>query len=524
MHSKFIHLVIIMLLALSCSKDEIGKTLSGLDRVIQNTDKYHLEYENELKMLRAGFDEAETDSLKWNSAYGMYNKCYHNSLDSTYIWLGQMERFASTDRQRFRTSLCNMLLQVVRLNDRTGLDRWASIERDSIPDNDMYTAYLSAGISMYYQLYKDDASPGVRDSLQALRKEYLSVKRDDSPFYNMKIEAQYCRENGEIDKALAMFLAIFPEEGKANDRASTAYNIAVLYGMKNMDAERIEWLVKSAENDIMSSSRDYLSLYELALILYDRKMYALANRYIERNLADAFDGKFSSRYFNSGKAYLVITKAEQEKTRVMTLYLTVMVVCLSVFSVVIFGLLLYVLRQRSRLREAHEKVSRINAELKDANMRLADANKIKDSYVIRYMELSLKYLERLDEFRHEMRSVARANGSEEAMKMLRSPVPMYKEYDNYYKIFDETFLGIFPDFVEKINALLKDEARFPHPKGNVLPTELRILAAIRIGITESGKIASFLKCAPPTVYTYRTKMRNSAVCPKDEFEMLIRKI
>ncbi|MDE5891195.1 MAG: hypothetical protein K2H10_09325, partial [Bacteroidales bacterium] len=73
-----------MLLALSCSKDEIGKTLSGLDRVIQNTDKYHLEYENELKMLRAGFDEAETDSLKWNSAYGMYNKCYHNSLDSTY--------------------------------------------------------------------------------------------------------------------------------------------------------------------------------------------------------------------------------------------------------------------------------------------------------------------------------------------------------------------------------------------------------------------------------------------------------
>jgi hypothetical protein len=45
---------------------------------------------------------------------------------------------------------------------------------------------------------------------------------------------------------------------------------------------------------------------------------------------------------------------------------------------------------------------------------------------------------------------------------------------------------------------------------------------MRLGITESGKIATFLKCAPATIYTYRTKMRNAALCNKDEFENKVR--
>ena len=101
---------------------------------------------------------------------------------------------------------------------------------------------------------------------------------------------------------------------------------------------------------------------------------------------------------------------------------------------------------------------------------------------------------------------------------------MYQEYDNFYTIFDETFLGIYPDFVQKVNALLREVARFPVPTTRVLRTELRVLAAIRLGITESGKIASFLKCAPPTVYTYRAKLRNSAICDKEKFEDLVREI
>ena len=100
---------------------------------------------------------------------------------------------------------------------------------------------------------------------------------------------------------------------------------------------------------------------------------------------------------------------------------------------------------------------------------------------------------------------------------------MYREYDAFYRIFDETFLGLYPDFVNKVNALLREECRFDVEDG-VLTTELRVLAAIRIGITESGKIAKFLKCSPNTVYTYRTRMKRMSLCPKDEFEGRIARI
>lgn len=104
------------------------------------------------------------------------------------------------------------------------------------------------------------------------------------------------------------------------------------------------------------------------------------------------------------------------------------------------------------------------------------------------------------------------------MRKLRSPSDVDRDYRDFYRIFDETFLGIFPDFVEQVNALLEEPARFPVRADRTLPTELRILAVMRLGITDSGRIAGFLNCASATVYTYRTKLRNSALGSRSDFE------
>lgn len=91
-------------------------------------------------------------------------------------------------------------------------------------------------------------------------------------------------------------------------------------------------------------------------------------------------------------------------------------------------------------------------------------------------------------------------------------------YNEFYRIFDETFLGVFPDFVEDVNSLLREEARFSLSNKKELSTGLRILAVIRLGITDSGKIAQFLNCAPTSVYTHRSKIKKQALCPPEEFE------
>lgn len=110
------------------------------------------------------------------------------------------------------------------------------------------------------------------------------------------------------------------------------------------------------------------------------------------------------------------------------------------------------------------------------------------------------------------------------MRKLRSPSDVDRDYRDFYRIFDETFLGIFPDFIEQVNALLEESARFPVRADKTLPTELRILAVMRLGITDSGHIANFLNCASTTVYTYRTRLRNSALGARNEFEKQVRLI
>ena len=155
---------------------------------------------------------------------------------------------------------------------------------------------------------------------------------------------------------------------------------------------------------------------------------------------------------------------------------------------------------------------------------LTDANIIKENYVFRYMALSVKYLERQDEFRHSLLQTVKEDGLPAVRRRSSSPTESYQAFKAFYRIFDETFLGIYPDFVRRVNSLLKEDCQIPEPKGKTLTTELRILAAIRIGITDSGRIATFLKCSPATVYTYRTKMRNWAAFTKEEFEERIKKI
>ena len=86
------------------------------------------------------------------------------------------------------------------------------------------------------------------------------------------------------------------------------------------------------------------------------------------------------------------------------------------------------------------------------------------------------------------------------------------------------FLGLYPTFVSDFNALLKDEEKIILKPDALLNRELRIYALLRLGITDSGKIANFLRCSTSTVYNYRTKMRNKAAVDRDEFENEIMKI
>ena len=133
----------------------------------------------------------------------------------------------------------------------------------------------------------------------------------------------------------------------------------------------------------------------------------------------------------------------------------------------------------AQLQAKNDEMQAKNDHIREINGALVDSNRIKDRYVCHYIDLSVHYIKQIDTFRREVCRVARNKGVDELVRWLNTSQAVSGEYAKFYQSFDSSFLDIFPQFIEQVNALLQPESRFaPRPDAS-LTTELRILAAIR---------------------------------------------
>ena len=142
----------------------------------------------------------------------------------------------------------------------------------------------------------------------------------------------------------------------------------------------------------------------------------------------------------------------------------------------------------------------------------------------RFMNLCSVYINRLDTYRRMVNKKISAGQMEELLKMVRSREVLDAGLKELYDNFDTAFLHLFPDFVDKFNDLLQPEERIVLRKGELLNTELRIFALIRLGIDDSSQIAEFLRYSVNTIYNYRAKVKNKARISREDFEMRLMQI
>ena len=172
-----------------------------------------------------------------------------------------------------------------------------------------------------------------------------------------------------------------------------------------------------------------------------------------------------------------------------------------------------------RLSRANRRIGDINESLQQSIGKLKEANDIKDSYMGRYLSMFSNHIGSLERYRSSLRVVAKTMDLKEIQQALKSDEFIDAERESLYQEFDRAFLGLFPDFVAQLNALLQEDKRIGlNLSEGKLSNELRIFALIRLGVNESAQIAQFLKKSPSTIYNYRVKLRNAAFCPNQEFE------
>ena len=541
--------VILILLAIAfpgllCAKDNksTDALLREIDGLVKNRRTYGVEKETRITDLKRLLAEAASDEQRYGFCGRLFDEYRAYNLDSSFVYAQRKEELAH--RLNKQDYLDDSAMNMAEVMGTTGMYKEAlellgKIDRKTLPD------YL---YGYYYHLYRTIYGlMGDYAVTEKAKKEYyrmtdlyrdslLQVNVSDSLGHAL-VMADKCIVHARYDEAIDMLMEYYRKPSLDDHaQAMIAYTVSEGYRLKGDKQGQKHYLALSAIADLKSAVKEYVSLRKLASLVYEEGDIDRAYNYLKCSLEDATLCNARLRTLEISQVFPIIDKAYQLKTERQQREMKISLICISLLSVFLLAAIFFVYKQMKKvaaarrevvdtntlLQELNEELHDSNSQLKEMNHTLSEANYIKEEYIGRYMDQCSTYLDKMDLYRRSLNKIAAAGRVEELYKAIKSSQFLDEELKEFYANFDVTFLQLFPNFVDEFNALLTEPMQ-PKP-GEQLNTELRIFALIRLGITDSTKIAQFLRYSVTTIYNCRTRVRNKALGEREEFEAKVMKI
>ena len=528
----------------AATNNVVDSLLSQLDQVIQNRPVYIEQKEKKLNDLRKALRQRISDENRF-TLLGEYLDEYrsYNTDSSLYI---SRERYQVALRMKNKEHQDNALMNTAEIMGTAGMykeaiDLMQNVHINQLPD-ELHPYYYHIYRTVY-GLMADYAVTEQEKKLYAeitdkYRDSLLLVNKDNLLVYTLIQSDQY-NVRGEFENAIQLLTDYLAGQiDNVHDVAICAYTLSESYRLKEDTEKEKEYLILSSIADMRSAVREYISLRKLAVLLYQEGDIDRAYSYLKLCMDDAVFCNARLRILEILQIFPLINDAYQQKTEKQQEQMEWALVSISLLSIFLLIAIFYVYKQmkrvaaarhevvdaNKRLKELNEELHRYNLQLKEANHIIAENSYLKEEYIGRYMDQCSVYLEKMDNYRRSLGKIAASGKVDELYKHIKSSKFIDEELKDFYANFDNTFLQLFPTFVEDFNALLADGEQI-YPKANErMSTELRIFALIRLGITDSVKIAQFLRYSVTTIYNYRTKVRNKAAGDRDLLEQEVMKI
>ena len=539
---------------------ELEEIFSKLDEMILRREEYRGMKEERIRMLQKQFNNQVSieESFYVNKLF--YEEFYVYNADSAMAYADKNLDIALQLKRKDWEYVWKINKSF--LLSATGLLKEAEDELKSVPvkelSGDVLTDYYGQMVYLWshFGQYTGSQSENVQrsylDKERMYRDSVYSVVKPSHPLY-LWYKGCYFQYQGEDEMR-----KVIPELTQVLDSASletrydamNAYILGSIYrDLGDMD-NYMKYLAYSSMADITSCNKDIASLEELGTFLFSLGDIDRAYSYINYCLQNALFYNNRVRIMGISGIIDQINGVYQEHMRQQGERVRSYLVIVSVLSVVLLLSIIYIyykLRQlatsRSKLREmngelnrhvydlseaqkqlkeVNDKLQALNVELKDVNSQLRESNYVKEEYIGYVFSICSNYINKLDEYRKNINRKIKTNQIDEVKAMTDRPTMAQKELKEFYKNFDAIFLHVYPSFVSDFNELLLPEERIVLKEGELLNTELRIYALVRLGINDSVKIAEFLHCSPQTVYNNRLKVRNKAIVPKEQFAETVR--
>jgi len=542
------YLLVILFLSSLCTYGQTADQdtlLRNLVNTIHQVPEYDKEKNEGIRELQNSLQAVNPNDQQ--ATFDLTEKIYEEykvfNYDSAYVYSGKLLHIARQLGDADHIAKAQMKRIFILLSTGLYKETYDSLRSMSVANgnNSQKAEYYTLWARYYYDVagYANDNYHSVDYDITAshLLDTALQFYTQGTFEHTYYSGLRYFKQ-GKIDSAKSFFVALMDQQGMTpHQYALTASTLSGIYQQKKDLNKAIELLSKATEADIRSSTKETVAIFHLAELLYKTGHLKEAVICIESAIANAEAYGARQRKLQASSILPLIEgerisgiEAQKQLLIRYSIVVSILLLLLVVLIYIVFRQIKKLKQAQSQLTEAHQQQQLVNKQLEETNRRLEEsnekleeANKIKEEYIGYFFNTDSQLYAKLEKIKNTLLQKISERKYEEA-RFFVDKIDPKKEKEELLGNFDRLFLKLFPHFIDEVNKLLHPEEVIRLRENELLNTDLRIFALIRMGISDTDKIAQILDYSVKTIYAYKTKMKNRSSIPNEEFEQRIMKI
>jgi len=524
-------LFFVLIPSFSANKCEL---LDSLDRVLSQKDIYTAQRVSRVSLLEHQINDCTEPETCFNLIGEIFNELRSYNLDSAYYFV--KKRLALAVKSGNQDWIKEAQMNLAEVYSITGMYTDAlDILKNLRVNHDRLAYYYHIHHATYLQLKEYSFSKAEQDKYSRLAEIYidslLQVVVPGTLDYDLIQSLKY-RYVGKYKEALSVILPHIKNPNlQVHSMAMLAENISETYRLMNDFENQKKYLVISSINDVKAGVKEFVSLRKLASVLYSEGDVERAYHYIKYSMEASTASNSRFRMLQTAQMLPIIVDSYESELKVKQKRLFFAIIGVTFLLLLVMMSVFYIHRQNNKLQlvntsldELNHQLKSVNDDLNGLNSKLTESTHVKEEYIGYLFNMCSAYIDKLEDFRKKVNRKLREEKGDEILKLTNNANLIDDELREFLHSFDSVFLNIYPTFVEEFNHLLMEDKKIHTKSGELLTPEMRIYALVRLGITDSTKIATFLHYSPQTVYNYRMKVRNNANISREDFTQAIQNI
>ncbi|RKR83552.1 hypothetical protein BDD43_3762 [Mucilaginibacter gracilis] len=514
-----------LLLVIPFTAFSSSKTDSLFDRLkyeFSQKSVYDSQKENAILKLKKSLASVSKSNfeVQYNICLKLYDEYKSYQYDSAYVYAGKMLELSGGLKDKSKKDYSKIKIAFILISSGMFKETFENLKGVRVKDLDVDTKieYYSLLTRAYYDVaaYDNDKiySPVYRQLANKYIDSAIALSAPNS-YDKIYLSGFKKLKNGLYKQASPFFLNLLN-----NYKLSTHQYAIVSSTLSEItpdNSERVALLARAAISDIKSSTKETVALLWLAQLLYKSSDTENVYQFLQQALNDAefYGARQRKIQINTLLPIVASEKVnyiERENTRFLIFLSSITVLALLVIS---FAVTLF--KQLKKVKIKEKIIDDKNVLLEKINERLVEGTKIKEDYIGYFFNVISGYILQLEKLKRSVDMKLHAKKYDD-IQILIDRINIKKERDNLFYTFDHVFIKIFPNFVTAFNALFKEEDQIWPKEDEVLTTDLRIFALIRMGINDTETIAKILEYSEKTIYVYKMRIKAKALIQGDEFD------